>query len=315
MSSTPLQAAHRRARRPEPPEPLPVPDEIEHRFVEANGSRFHIVEAGSGPFLMLIHGGPQHWYAWRHVIPSLAEHFRIICPDLRGFGWSDAPSVGYTIPERTRDIIAVLDAIGVDTVQLAGHDWGGMIGFQMCFDAPERVERFMAISINHPWQRWWPGLSNDWRLWYQALLAAPGIGPWVQRRVPAFVRLMLRLGLSDSANVWTPGEREHYASVMQDPARAAAQSKMYRALWTPSGIKGMMRTERLDLPILLIHGTGDFAIGTRIQRSGWQDKAPRMNVEFVEGGSHWLLNEHPDLIAARAQAFFSATSVSRPSGA
>jgi pimeloyl-ACP methyl ester carboxylesterase len=258
---------------------------------------------------MLLHGGPQHWYAWRHIIPPLAGEFRLICPDLRGFGWSDAPRDGYSIAERAGDMIGVLDALGLETVGLAGHDWGGMLGFHMCFDVPERIERFMAISVNHPWQRWWPGLSNDWRLWYQLPIVLPGFGPWIQRRLPGFLRFMLRLRLRDPSATWAPGEREHYASLMQQPARAAAESNMYRSLWTPAGVKTLMRTERLDMPILLVHGTRDFAVGPRIQRSGWQEHAPRMTLELVDGASHWLLNERPDLITARAREFFSGAMV------
>jgi pimeloyl-ACP methyl ester carboxylesterase len=288
-----------------PPLPWPVVEGVEHRFVVANGIRIHVAEAGAGPPLMLIHGGPQHWYAWRHVIPSLADSFRLICPDLRGFGWSDAPETGYSIPERAQDMIALLDALELDRIDLAGHDWGGMIGFHMCFAAPERIKRFMAISINHPWQRWWPGLTNDWRLWYQLLLITPGLGPLIQRRIPGFLRLMLRLGVSDPSATWAPGEREHYAALNQHPARARAQTSMYRALWTPAGLRTMMHSEPLDLPILLIHGTRDFAIGPRIQRTGWQQHAPRMQLELIQGASHWLLNQHPDLIAAKAREFFT----------
>jgi pimeloyl-ACP methyl ester carboxylesterase len=293
--------------RTEQPPSLPSVEGVEHRFVQANGIRVHVAEAGEGPPLMLLHGGPQHWYAWRHVIPELAGEFRLICPDLRGFGWSDAPRDGYRIDQRARDMIGVLDALSIDKVQLAGHDWGGMLGFHMCFVARERIERFMAVSINHPWQRWWPGLSNDWRLWYQLLIVLPGLGPWISC-VPAFLRFMLGLGVADPSATWAPGEREHYAALMQEPARALANSKMYRALWTPNGIKTMMHTEPLDLPILLVHGTRDFAIGPRIQRSGWQHHAPQMTLELIDGASHWLLNEHPKLIATRAREFFSLTT-------
>jgi pimeloyl-ACP methyl ester carboxylesterase len=75
-----------------PGPPLPPVEGVEHRFVRANGIRIHVAETGQGPPLMLLHGGPQHWYAWRHIIPELAGEFRLICPDLRGFGWSDVPA-------------------------------------------------------------------------------------------------------------------------------------------------------------------------------------------------------------------------------
>src|SRR3954452_9879506 len=74
---------------------LPYVEGIAHRWVDAAGLRVHVAEAGDGPPLVLLHGWPQHWYAWRHVIPLLSPHYRVICPDLRGFGWTDAPAGGY----------------------------------------------------------------------------------------------------------------------------------------------------------------------------------------------------------------------------
>lgn len=282
--------------------PLPAVSEVEHRFVTANGIRIHLAEAGQGPPLMLLHGGPQHWYAWRHVIPQLAQHFRLISPDLRGFGWSDAPRQGYRIAERTADVIALIDVLGLDRVRLAGHDWGGWIGFELCFAAPQRVERLMAISIAHPWQRW-TSFGNDWRLWYQAILMTPGLGTWVQRHTD-FLPFLMRLGLRNARAAWAPGELEMYAKLFEQRDRARAQAKMYRAMRTPSGAKTLLRRQPLNLPILLVHGTRDFAIGSRVQRSGWPRYAPNMTLEFVDGGSHWLLNEHPQLIADRAHTFF-----------
>src|ERR671916_187124 len=73
---------------------LPNVDGVEHRYIEARGLRFHVAEAGAGEPVVLLHGWPQHWYEWREVIGPLAAHYRVICPDLRGFGWSEAPPGG-----------------------------------------------------------------------------------------------------------------------------------------------------------------------------------------------------------------------------
>jgi hypothetical protein len=89
----------------------------------------------------------------------------------------------------------------------------------MCFHARERVDRFMAISITHPWHGW-SSFSNDWRFWYQALLIVPGLGTWIQRRRPGFIRYLLGLGIDDPSSTWAPGEREHYVALAQDPRRA-----------------------------------------------------------------------------------------------
>lgn len=74
---------------------LPQVEGVKHSYVDANGLRVHVAEAGDGEPLVLQHGWPQHWYAWRQVLPALAERYRVICPDLRGHGWTDAPDLGY----------------------------------------------------------------------------------------------------------------------------------------------------------------------------------------------------------------------------
>ena len=113
---------------------------------------------------MLLHGWPQHWYEWREVIGPLAERYRVICPDLRGFGWSQAPPGGYEKETLADDVIALLEVLGLERVRLAGHDWGGFVGFLLCLRRPDLVERYLALNIIYPWPRLDPrGMLELWR--------------------------------------------------------------------------------------------------------------------------------------------------------
>jgi pimeloyl-ACP methyl ester carboxylesterase len=89
---------------------------VEHRFLRAGGLRMHIAQAGQGRPIVMLHGWPQHWYLWRRLIPVLAPHARVLCLDLRGFGWSDVPSGGYDRETMAEDILALLDELGLDRV-------------------------------------------------------------------------------------------------------------------------------------------------------------------------------------------------------
>src|SRR5215213_8511844 len=100
-----------------------------HNYADANGVRIHYAEAGDGPPLLLLHGWPQHHYMWRRVIEELRSNFRVIAPDLRGFGWSEAPGEGYDGDTFARDQIALLDALGIEKASFIGHDWGGWTTF------------------------------------------------------------------------------------------------------------------------------------------------------------------------------------------
>jgi len=111
----------------------------------------HIVEAGQpdAPTVLLLHGFPQHWWEWRKVISPLAERYRVIAPDLRGAGWTDAPAHGYSVEEILADVLALLDQLGLRRIGLVAHDFSALVGFRLCFDHPERVAAFLCLGP-HP---------------------------------------------------------------------------------------------------------------------------------------------------------------------
>ena len=202
------------------PTDLPHLDGVRHRFVGANGITFHVAEAGAGDdVVLLLHGWPQHWYEWRHLIAPLAERHRVLALDLRGFGWSDAPPRGYAKEEMATDVLAVVDALGIERLKLIGHDWGGWIGFLACLRAPERFERFLALGVVHPWQDVAQGWRNLPRFAYQQIILAPGLG-YALHRSGAFVRLMLRGGSADREAI-DPVALASFADNLAEPARVA----------------------------------------------------------------------------------------------
>ena len=111
---------------------------VRHDHVDAGGVRTHVALAGpdDAPPVLLVHGWPQNWWVWRHVIPALADRFRVIAPDLRGHGWSAAPAAGYDKEQLGSDMLAVLDALGVERATWVGHDWGGWSGLLAALRAP-----------------------------------------------------------------------------------------------------------------------------------------------------------------------------------
>lgn len=111
--------------------------------------------------MLLLHGWPQHWWEWRAVIPELARDHRVLAPDLRGFGWTDAPATGYDREHLVSDLVGLLDALGVHRVRVVAHDMGAVAGFHLCLDRPERVLDYVSISIPHLVYRPTPaGMAN-----------------------------------------------------------------------------------------------------------------------------------------------------------
>jgi pimeloyl-ACP methyl ester carboxylesterase len=120
------------------------------RIIECNGIRLNIAEQGEGPVVLLVHGFPESWYSWRHQIDALAAAgFRVVAPDLRGYGKSDAPQAidQYTILHLVGDMVGILDAVGAATAVIVGHDWGASIAWQAALMRPDRFWAVAALSV------------------------------------------------------------------------------------------------------------------------------------------------------------------------
>jgi pimeloyl-ACP methyl ester carboxylesterase len=272
---------------------LPALEGVTHREVHARGLRFHVAEAGSGDPIVLLHGWPQHWWAWRKVVALLAPQARLVMPDLRGFGWSDAPPDGYDKPTMADDMLAVLDALGLQRVAIVGHDWGGWIAFLACMKAPERFERLLALGISPPFGRPHPrALLDLWRFAYMLGIAAPVLG---ERLVSSqrFVRAMLRA----SAGAFSDDDLRAFAGVLAEPARARASVRLYRTFVLRELAAGTHG--RLHVPARLVVGARDPVVRPSLL-AGRERHADHLTVELVAGCGHWIPAERPDLVAERA---------------
>jgi pimeloyl-ACP methyl ester carboxylesterase len=289
------------------PVPFPHVDGVTHRYVETSRLRVHLAEAGppdAEPLLML-HGWPQHWYLWRGVVPLLSQHYRLLMPDLRGLGWTEAPPDGYEKEHLARDQIALLDALGIDKVKLIAHDWGAYAGFLMCLLHPERVEKFVPANIVHPWPT--PNaraLLNIWRLVYQLPMLLPFIGPRVTRKRGFIATLLDR----SRPGVFSREELEAFEAPYRDPSRSFVSAKYYRSFQRhdlPLLIRGRWRRYRLTTPTLLLFGTGDFAIPPR-SLEGYEPYADDMRIEKIPDTGHFVVDAEPRVVAQQALDFFSA---------
>jgi pimeloyl-ACP methyl ester carboxylesterase len=279
---------------------LPELPGVEHRFVDADGLRVHVAEAGSGEPVVLQHGWPQHWLAWRKLIPTLAESYRVICPDLRGLGWTDAPPAGYGMEQLASDLLALLDALGHDRVRLVGHDWGGFAGFLACMRAPERFERFCCLSVATPWLRVSRSPATFARTAYQPLIASPGLG---RRVAPRIVPLVLKRG-SGARNPWTAEERASFVRQFRERDRAWASVQIYRSFLRDLRpiLKGRYANRRITVPTLLLYGEEDPVLNA--ERIGpWQDHADDMRAEEIPGAAHFLPEEAPEAVLGRLVPF------------
>ena len=153
-----------------------------HREIVVNGLRFHSVEAGSGPLVVLLHGFPEFWYSWRYQMKALAEAgFHVLAPDLRGYNHSDKPlgTSQYCLDLLADDVAGFIRERGDQSAILVGHDWGGAIAWKVASAYPELVERLVILNAPHPAAfkrelRTFTQLRKSWYMLFFQLPYIPG---------------------------------------------------------------------------------------------------------------------------------------------
>lgn len=274
---------------------------VRHRLLNIGGVTLHVAEAGApdGEPVVLLHGFPQHWYAWRRVIAHLPDQYRLICLDQRGFGWSDAPKNGYDTETGVDDLIGVLDVLDLAAVHLIGHQWGAGIGFAACLRDRTRFDSFLALNMVHPWTDRRVLRKNAWRFWYTAFWEYPYIGRRVLRHWPGFTRFHIRRSTYDPTS-WEPGDVEEFVESTREPARARAGESLHWQYVMREIVFTAARKQRLakqlEVPTLVLTGDQDPTVPSTLLRSA-DGHADDLRTQAVSHCGGYLPTEHPDLVA------------------
>jgi pimeloyl-ACP methyl ester carboxylesterase len=285
---------------------MPEVPGVRHEYAQVNGLRIHYAEAGEGEPVILQHGWPQHWWAWRGQIPALAERYRVICPDLRGFGWSDAPPSGYEKQQLADDLIGLLDVLGLEQVRYAGHDWGGFIAFLAGFDHPDRFSHLAPVGIAPPWRTGRPPPSLALFLTYQSVLSTPVVGRVAMKR--GLGKAMLKAGRARSSGEFTDEELGTYQRVFEQDEYANASVQLYRTFLTkelPALIRGAYNDRRLTTRTMLVMGRSDLLV-KGIDRDALHERADDLRFEMIGGSGHWVLDERPAELTELLLDFFAS---------
>jgi pimeloyl-ACP methyl ester carboxylesterase len=175
----------------------------EHRFVESNGIKIHIAEAGAGPLVLLCHGFPESWYSWRHQIKALSKAgYHVIAPDMRGYGQTDRPNVidQYSLFHLVGDMVGLVNAIGDGPAVVIGHDWGAPVAWHCALFRPDRFHAVAGLSV--PYRPRGPAAptsvmpQTETEMFYQLYFQTEGIA---EREFEQDVRKTVRLVLLDLA--------------------------------------------------------------------------------------------------------------------
>jgi len=280
---------------------------VRHRFVNAGDLKTHVAVAGKGDPVILLHGWPEHWYAWRKVIAPLAERYQVFAPDLRGFGWTDIAWKGFDKENMADDVLRLMDALEIDQARIVGHDWGGWIGFLLALRHPERVRQLVALGIPPPWPRLTPGnVLAARRLSHMVTLAAPYAAQRLLVHHPGYIRRLIRRWSHDRSG-FTKEDYRIYTRDLRSPTRARASAYLYRTFLLREllpVVAGRYRNARLETPTLVLHGKRDGAVPPRLV-AGQERHGTDLRVELVPDAGHFLAEERPELVVESLLAFFA----------
>ncbi len=254
-----------------------------------NNIDMNVLTAGDGPPVLLVHGFPDCHDVWRHQIPALvASGYRVIAPDTRGCGESDMlPAVAdYHIDYLVKDLVALLDQLGLSKVRLVGHDWGAVICWHLCLRHPERIERYAALSFGHPNAYATGGIEQKIKGYYVWLIQLRGI---TEAFVRAFNWAAMRLMMQFPTGF--PDVAERYAR----PGRLTAGFNYYRA-----NLRLLFKSDwpAVQVPVMGVWSEGDLFLSEGQMRHSADFAARGFRYERVKKANHWLQLTAPNAVNA-----------------
>jgi len=265
-------------------------NEVSHGIVDVGEVRLHCAAAGSGAPLVLLHGFPDFWYGWRHQMGALARAgYRVVAPDLRGYGASDRPrGVGaYALPRLVRDVVGLLETLDTPAT-LCGHDWGGVIAWQVAAERPDLLERLVILNAPHPaqYRRALLRSTQLLRSWYAGAFQLP----WLPEQL--MVRLLPRMlrghGVADA-------DVALYQRAFPDADAFRAPLDYYRAA-ARTLLRRRHRAGHVAVPTTVVRGERDRYLDPSLL-DGLDRWVERLTVHRLPRAGHFVQWDEPDLVS------------------
>jgi epoxide hydrolase 4 len=279
-------------------------------YAEIGEQRLHYVEVGEGPLIVLLHGFPEFWYAWRRQIePLAAAGFRVVAPDTRGVNLSSKPDgVGaYNVNQLAADIRGLIQERGAEKAMLVGHDWGGTIAWATAMQHPEVVDRLAILNAAHP-RKLSQGLQHHpdqlRRSWYFFFFDLPDLPEAV---VHANHWHFFRHFLRDAHPAYTPEEIERYVEAWSQPGASTGMINYYRSSVRTPLKQAEEQIRPISAPTLVIWGERDRYLRGDLAEPEHDDVPNLARVERLPDASHWVHHDEPERVTQLLVDFFRKT--------
>ncbi|TWP48494.1 alpha/beta hydrolase [Lentzea tibetensis] len=275
------------------------------RFVEAGGLRQHVVIGGDGPPLLLVHGWPETWYAWRFLMPALAEDFTVIAVDQRGMGLTDKPADGYDTGTLAGDLAALMDELGHERFAVAGHDTGMIISYALAADFPDRVERLVVAEVPGP-----PGVvpapplfvpeAVNNRIWHIPFNRVDN--DLTEQLVTGREAIFFGYEFAIQGGNVPADAVDYYVSGLSNPDSLHGSFGFYRAWDATQTQNGERKNQPLTMPVLAVGGEASW--GDHVGH-GMEATAKDVRTVVIPGAGHWVAEQAPEAMLAALTEFLA----------
>ncbi len=275
------------------------------RYIDTGELRLHAVTGGAGPPLLLVHGWPQTWYAWRMLMPALARDFSVVAVDQRGIGLSGKPADGYDTATLASDLVALMDALGHPRFALYGTDVGMPIAYALAADHRGRVDRLVVSEAPLPGISPSPPLflppPLNAMLWHLAFNQLPEIN---EQLVTGREDIFFGAEFDASAGTHKLPDYavRYYIDTLKDPGHLRGSFEFYRAIPTTSAQNEQRKERRLTLPVLAIGGaeSSGEGVGNTMKLA-----ADDVQAVVLADCGHWVAEQAPDQLLTALTAFLA----------
>src|SRR5487761_2299536 len=277
---------------------LPAADiesKVTHGYADSNGVKIHYASLGKGPLIVMIHGFPDFWYTWRDQMEALSDKYQCVAIDQRGYNLSDKPKgvENYKVQLLVGDVIAVIKSLGQEKAIIVGHDWGGMVAWQVALNFPQMTDKLIILNLPHP-----RGLMRE-------LANNPA-----QKRASQYARNFQQPGAEKMLNAeqltfWVkdPDVRKKYVEAFKR-SDIEAMLNYYKANYPREPYtEDTSPVVKTQMPVLMFHGLGDTALLSGALNNTWDWMGKDLTLVTIPGASHFVQQDASEMVSRMMRAW------------
>jgi len=278
-------------------------DRVTHGYaVSEGGVKIHYASLGQGPLVVMIHGFPDFWYTWRHQMAALSEHFQVVAIDQRGYNLSDKPKgvENYDMRLLVGDVAAVIKHLKADRATVVGHDWGGIVAWQVALAMPQTVERLIILNLPHP-----NGLLRELRSNPEQIKNSEYARNF-QQKPPTDPTVFFGMPMTPqtlSGWVTDAAARKRYVEAFEKSDFEAMLNYYKRNYPRGSGadLPPAPELPKVAMPVLMFHGLRDQALHADGLNGTWKWLEKDLTLVTVPGAGHFVQQDAADLVTSTMQ--------------